>query len=84
MNALVVNEQQEQSLSLFSDNLRGELAQMTTIQEVKEWQDRAKALKTYASKRRDRQGQANELTKGIIWSMREMGRIIQEMQARGE
>ena len=84
MNALAVNEQQEQSLSIFSDNLRGELAQMTTIQEVKEWQDRAKALKTYASKRRDRQGQANELTKGIIWSMREMGRIIQEMQARGE
>lgn len=85
MNALAVKcKQQEQSLSLFSDNLRGELAQMTTIQEVKEWQDKAKALKAYASKRRDRQGQANELTKAIVWSMREMGRIIQEMQARGE
>lgn len=84
MDALAISQQQEQALTLFSDNLRDELAQMTTIQEVKEWQDKAKALKAYASKRRDRQGQANELTKAIVWSMREMGRIIQDMQARGE
>ena len=84
MDALAVSGQQEQSLSLFSESLRSELAQMTTIQEVKEWQSRAKALRTYATDRRDKQGQANVFTKAIVWSMREMGRIIQEMQARGE
>lgn len=82
MNDLAVVGHEAAPLSL--DNLRHELAQMDTIQDIKDWQDKAKALKAYASKRRDRQGQANELTKAIVWSMREMGRIIEEMQARGE
>lgn len=74
----------EQATSLSFADMRHELAQMETIQEVKEWQDRAKALRVYAGKRRDRQAQANELTKAIVWSMREMGRILAEMHARGE
>jgi DNA modification methylase len=75
---------ERESAPLSFDNLRRELAQMNTIQDIKDWQDKAKALKAYASKRRDRQAQANELTKAIVWSMREMGRIIEEMQSRGE
>lgn len=70
--------------ALSLEGMRGELAQLNTIQEVKDWQDKAKALRAYASKKRDRQGQANELTKAIVWSMREMGRIIKEMQRNGE